>query len=45
MHRDIKPQNLLFDTTEDDPYLKVIDFGLAATLKATGDTPVGTVFY
>ncbi|GAU36739.1 hypothetical protein TSUD_318380 [Trifolium subterraneum] len=33
MHRDLKLENLLFDTVEDDANLKIIDFGLSAFYK------------
>jgi len=32
VHRDMKPENALFLTSDDDSPLKVIDFGLASTL-------------
>lgn len=29
MHRDLKPDNILFETKEDDSNIKVVDFGFA----------------
>lgn len=36
MHRDVKPENLLFVTTEDDAKLNLIDFGLSVFCKPGG---------
>jgi len=33
MHRDLKPQNLVFDTVKRDATLKIIDFGLSTFYK------------
>ena len=47
VHRDLKPENFLLDTTEEDAYLKVIDFGTAQFF--TPGTPMtskfGTPYY
>ncbi|EOD15561.1 hypothetical protein EMIHUDRAFT_119321, partial [Emiliania huxleyi CCMP1516] len=39
VHRDIKPQNLLFGSPSDDARLKLVDFGLA-TRHTAGDDPL-----
>ena len=49
VHRDIKPQNLLFTTTAHDAYLKLADWGLATRWSASSDPPLseycGTLDY
>jgi len=40
IHRDIKPENILFLNDKPDSDLKVIDFGLAATIDAIAETRV-----
>lgn len=47
MHRDLKPENLLLEKDEDNPKIKIIDFGTACTFK-TGDwlqQKYGTPYY
>ncbi len=48
-HRDIKAENLLFETTEDDSPVRVIDFGLARVHVGGRDGPmtdsVGSPYY
>lgn len=47
VHRDVKPENILFETPFEDAGLRLIDFGLAR--KKMGDAPlansVGTAYY
>ena len=47
-HRDIKPDNILFETNEDDSPIKICDFGLSRKHGGT-DSPmktiVGTPYY
>lgn len=48
IHKDLKPENLMFDVVGQDSTLKIIDFGTSARLTGTqGDTipAVGTVKY
>mmetsp|Transcript_12938 Transcript_12938/g.18885 ORF Transcript_12938/g.18885 Transcript_12938/m.18885 type:complete len:496 (+) Transcript_12938:3-1490(+) len=46
-HRDLKPENVLFESTREDSELKLVDFGLAKSLKpgVPMSTMVGTPFY
>ncbi len=52
IHRDLKPANLMYDATKPDPFIRVVDFGLAqlqqrapaAKLTAEGQAP-GTPEY
>ena len=37
VHRDIKPQNLLFGSPSDDARLKLVDFGLSKQLEVRED--------
>ncbi|OMJ73429.1 hypothetical protein SteCoe_27875 [Stentor coeruleus] len=48
IHKDLKPENLMFDVTGQDSTLKIIDFGTSARLTGIqGDTipAVGTIYY
>ena len=36
VHRDIKPQNLMLQSTRDDWHIKVVDFGMAKRVKTKG---------
>jgi len=46
VHRDVKPDNILFENTEDNSLLKLIDFGLSDTYKDKILTSVcGTAYY
>src|ERR1044072_1629329 len=51
LHRDLKPENIMVQTTEDDEYVKVIDFGVAKVrnsivdVSTTKDVAVGTIAY
>jgi signal transduction histidine kinase/tetratricopeptide (TPR) repeat protein len=46
LHRDLKPQNLLWVGRDGAPHVKITDFGLAETLSPEGGTPrLGTVLY
>ena len=35
IHRDLKPANLMFDRTKTDPFIRVVDFGLAHLQSST----------
>jgi serine/threonine protein kinase len=37
IHRDLKPHNIFLETTQDGPFVKVLDFGLAKLQRATDD--------
>lgn len=39
LHRDLKPSNLLVCESDDGPTVKVIDFGIARAIDATGGAP------
>jgi len=41
VHRDTKPENILFDTKDEDSSIKIIDFGLAR--KYAGNRPMSTI--
>ena len=45
MNRDLKPENLLFETKEEDSAIKVIDFGTSMIFKRDDkmSQPLGTV--
>jgi TPR repeat protein len=43
VHRDIKPANLMLVKEDDDFLVKVIDFGLAKSIKHEGDDDLATV--
>ncbi|KAK1312050.1 CBL-interacting serine/threonine-protein kinase 11 [Acorus calamus] len=47
MHRDLKPQNLLLATNDDQPILKLADFGFARSLQPRGlaETVCGSPLY
>lgn len=51
LHRDLKPENIMVQTTDDDEYVKVIDFGVAKVrnsmidVSTTKDVAVGTIAY
>jgi len=46
MRRDLKPENLLFESQKEDSVLKVIDFGTSKVFDPTRkmDQKFGTVF-
>ena len=49
MHRDIKMENILFESKEEDSEIKLIDFGLSTIYakqrqKVALDEPVGTLY-
>jgi eukaryotic-like serine/threonine-protein kinase len=37
IHRDLKPHNIFLEATQDGPFVKVLDFGLAKLQRATDD--------
>ncbi|PHT74611.1 hypothetical protein T459_21888 [Capsicum annuum] len=47
IHRDLKPENILLSTTENDPILKIADFGLSRILNPNdlAETVCGSPFY
>jgi len=51
LHRDLKPENIMVQTSEDEEYVKVIDFGVAKVRNSIIDTStardvaVGTIAY
>ena len=47
IHRDIKPDNVVFATTSEDSDVKLVDFGLGKILEPNGlaSEPVGTLCY
>lgn len=47
VHRDIKPDNILFSNKSEDSEVKIIDFGLASNTKDINvkNSFVGTSFY
>ena len=51
LHRDLKPENIMVQTTDDEEYVKVIDFGVAKVrnsmidVSTTKDIAVGTIAY
>jgi len=47
IHRDIKPQNLLFESHDKDSRIKLIDFGISAFFKSASklNLRVGTPYY
>ena len=47
-HRDVKPENILFSSMEENSQLKLIDFGLSKVVKTTDDVikgEIGTLYY
>jgi serine/threonine-protein kinase len=42
IHRDLKPHNIFLEATQDGPFVKVLDFGLAK-LQRTSDQGVGSL--
>jgi len=42
IHRDLKPHNIFLEATQDGPFVKVLDFGLAK-LQRTSDEGVGSL--
>ncbi len=42
IHRDLKPHNIFLEATQDGPFVKVLDFGLAK-LQRTSDAGVGSL--
>jgi len=49
VNRDIKPENILFETTDEDSTVKIIDFGLSRKHNVNSEKPmtafVGTPYY
>jgi len=51
LHRDLKPENIMVQTSEDEEYVKVIDFGVAKVRNSiidastARDVAVGTIAY
>ncbi|XP_060183751.1 serine/threonine-protein kinase ATG1t-like isoform X3 [Lycium barbarum] len=47
IHRDLKPENILLSSMEDDPILKIADFGLSRMLNPNdlAETVCGSPFY
>lgn len=47
VHRDIKPDNIIFENPDEDAEVKLIDFGLASKYSKgdTLSTIVGTSYY
>ena len=49
VHRDVKPENILFESQEEDSPIKLLDFGLSRRhrygLKRNLSNPVGSTYY
>lgn len=51
LHRDLKPENIMVQTSQDEEYVKVIDFGVAKVrnsiidISTARDVAVGTIAY
>ncbi len=44
-HMDIKPENILFETTNVNLPMRIVDFGMSRRHRGIIDQPVGTPFY
>ena len=42
VHRDIKPDNIFLATKDDEPIVKILDFGIAKLRAGSGDDPAST---